>query len=527
MKINTYDFRKETAIPFSGEQNMVLTLGQSPNSFKVLNNLSWPIAILNTKGIILFLNEEANKLTYLTSPALEIGHSIFEGIIHPWKGMAEGVFRRVIDEKSCNSVDISYRAPKGVKSHLEIRCNVISGQENTPEEDFILVEGRDITQRKIFESIITSIGKDLNNLIESANAIIIGTDSGGYITEWNENAAVVTGYFKQESYTKKIFEILLNGQADHPFLDAIQEVLNGEHLTNYELQIHTKDKRKLTLLINATPRKNVSDEVVGILLIGQDITELSEYRIMLEKKVEERTEALHIALGNEKKLVEMKNRFVSIASHEFKSPLSSISNHIKHLTEDLQISIEERLTRFQNIQNQVNHMSLLLDDILTIGKNESKLQANTKLVMIEDFLIKIIDEVRSATNHTHLVEFTFVSQFKEIHSDENLLRNVFINLLNNAIKFSPGKDSVYLSVGDYEKGVEIVVRDRGIGIEEADIKRVFEPFNRGKNAEKIKGTGLGLSIVNRAVETLGGKLSVESKPGEGTEFTIQFEVNKK
>src|SRR5690606_33813445 len=111
-------------------------------------------------------------------------------------------------------------------------------------------------------------------------------------TEWNESASLVTGYSKNESYTQKFFDLLLFNENDHPFLKALQGVQEGRVITNYELAIRSKDHRRLTVLTNATPRKNSLGEVVGFLLIGQDITELSGYRRTLEQKVYERTEAL-------------------------------------------------------------------------------------------------------------------------------------------------------------------------------------------------------------------------------------------
>jgi signal transduction histidine kinase len=100
------------------------------------------------------------------------------------------------------------------------------------------------------------------------------------------------------------------------------------------------------------------------------------------------------------------------------------------------------------------------------------------------------------------------------------LRNIFVNLLTNAIKFSPGKDVVFFSVGVENNRLAFRVEDRGLGIEQKDLSLIFEPFHRGENVQKIKGTGLGLPIVKRAVETLGGELRVESTPGKGTLFII-------
>ena len=146
------------------------------------------------------------------------------------------------------------------------------------------------------------------------------------------------------------------------------------------------------------------------------------------------------------------------------------------------------------------------------------------MIALKDFFLKIIDEVQTNTHNTHRIKLDFQTQVFNLESDENLLRNIFVNLLTNAIKFSPGKDEVFLSVGLQNNRLAFRVEDRGLGIEEKDLSLIFEPFHRGENVQKIKGTGLGLPIVKRAVETLGGELQVESIPGKGTLFIILLTI---
>jgi PAS domain S-box-containing protein len=162
----------------------------------------------------------------------------------------------------------------------------------------IFIEARDVTPQKIFEKKITLVAREYQSVIENANAVIIGTDARGYVTEWNEMATEITGYSKRESYIRQFLDFL-SPESRENFSQAMQKVLNGDVITNYEMVIGAKDGRTITLLINATPRTSASSEVVGILLIGQDITELTAYRQTLEQKVVERTTALKAALESE------------------------------------------------------------------------------------------------------------------------------------------------------------------------------------------------------------------------------------
>src|SRR5690606_34799964 len=151
-----------------------------------------------------------------------------------------------------------------------IRCTPIRQKGEGLQQVFI--EATDVTPQKIFEKKITIVAREYQSLVENAHAVIIGTDARGYITEWNQMASDVTGFSMNESYIRKLTEFLvLDSQED--FSHAVNSVLNGQVIANYEMIVKSRDSRRLTLLINATPRTSASGEVVGVLLIGQDITE--------------------------------------------------------------------------------------------------------------------------------------------------------------------------------------------------------------------------------------------------------------
>jgi signal transduction histidine kinase len=179
------------------------------------------------------------------------------------------------------------------------------------------------------------------------------------------------------------------------------------------------------------------------------------------------------------------------------------------------------LEKLNDIELHVTRMKGLLEDVLNAGKNEArKLKAQDQEIDLIEFLNQIIAEVSAATDFTHRFVTDFLSPEIIFMSDEKLLRNVFINLFSNAIKFSPGKTEVYVSVKEENENILITVRDSGIGITSDDMEKLFEAFHRGANTTGIKGTGLGLSIVKKALETLGGEISVETVPEVGTSFFV-------
>jgi PAS domain S-box-containing protein len=492
---------------------------------KVFDSVSEIWVLADREGKVLLTSKRLDKFPGLIHPPVTEGSSLFDSIPTSWQQLSRNVLATLLHSNMPSTLEASYAAPEGKETHFEIKCTGIRNSEE--EVTQIFVEARDVTPQKIFEKKITIVAREYQSVIENANAVIIGTDARGYITEWNEMAWQVTGYTKNESYIQKLSDFL-SVDSQETFSIAMHNVLNGQVITNYEMILSAKDGRTVTLLINATPRPSANSEVVGILLIGQDITELSAYRLSLEQKVKERTKALKSALENEKQLVEVKDRFVSMASHEFRSPISYIHRNIQAMKEQIgEITPADMRARLEKIQSQAEHLSSLLEDVLTIGKtgaSNTRIKANLKSVDLREFFLRVIDEVQSNTHHTHRIELDFPVTGLQIQSDENLLRNIFVNLFTNAIKFSPGQKEVLVTVLSCTQHVICRVKDYGLGIEDSDLPRIFEPFHRGDNVQKIKGTGLGLPIVKKAVETLGGEIEVESKPGVGTLFTVKLNL---
>ena len=503
-----------------------MTMDRLVDVRRIFDSVSEIWILLDDAGKVLLTSRHLEKFGHLADPPIVEGGYLQDSIPEGWRTLAQNVLETLRDSLAPSVLEASCTDQAGKEIHFEIKCTGIRGKEGDLQEIFI--EARDVTPQKIFERKITIVAREYQSVIENANAVIIGTDARGYITEWNEMAQQVTGYSKNESYIRKLTDFLADESGD-TFSQAVNRVLTDQVITNYEMVIRARDERRVTLLINATPRTSAIGEVVGILFIGQDITELSAYRQSLEKKVRERTEALKSALESEKKLVEVKDRFVSMASHEFRSPISYIHRNIGAIKDNIDtLSSEDVRIRLTKIQSQAEHLTSLLEDVLTMGKTgatNTRIKANLNRVDLKDFFYRIIDEVQTNTQHTHAIELDFPDSGLQIESDENLLRNIFVNLLTNAIKFSPGKDRVHLQVGSCDKHVVCKVRDLGLGIEEKDLPRIFEPFHRGDNVRKIKGTGLGLPIVKKAVDTLGGEVMVESVVGQGTLFIVKLNLH--
>ena len=388
---------------------------------------------------------------------------------------------------------------------------------------FVIVQ-TDITLQKDYEQEITAIALDLTNLIATVSAPVFGLDKNGCINAWNNRAAELTGYSKEEAWQRTFVDEFVPAQSRAQAMQNLQRVYRGEALSNLELPLITKDERNIYILLSATPAKKTGNEVETVFLVGQDFTEFTLYRNALEEKVKERTAELQAALAKEKELVNMKSRFASVVSHEFRTPLSTISvsaNYIKRFYD--QIGREDVTRKIDGILEQIKHMNELLEDVLTIGKTESgRMEVKKRAVDVCRLIHAIKDDVENQFNHSHRVDCDLALSTPEIWIDDGFLRNIFVNLLSNAVKFSPGQETVYIN-GREENGFAVFqVIDQGIGIPPDDLERIFSPFDRGTNTGAIAGTGLGLSIVKKALDLIGGSITVQSTPGKGSVFSVKI-----
>jgi len=386
---------------------------------------------------------------------------------------------------------------------------------------------RDIGPQKAYENKITSIAKELSVLIETSNVPIFGLDQNGYINEWNDVTAEVMRYSKAEAYGKKWIDEFVDKLYSDTVEQLFTRVLHGHSLTNFELPVITKSDESIILLLSASPRYDAQDQIKGIIIVAQNITELIDYRKGLEKMVQDRTRELNDALQKEKELADLKTKFVSMASHEFRTPLSTISLATGFIRRyKAKITPEEIDKKLDDIVRQIEHMNYLLEDVLTVGKAESgKVQVNVAPIEIPAFFEKIVNEVYESTGKTHHIRMTLGGEQKMISSDPRMIRIILVNLLTNAIKFSPGKDIVWVTVSCATNTLQLKVKDDGLGIPDEDREKLFHSFHRASNAGAIQGTGLGLSIVRKTVDLLDGVIQVESKLNEGTTFTISIPID--
>lgn len=268
-----------------------------------------------------------------------------------------------------------------------------------------------------------------------------------------------------------------------------------------------------------------TDEQGNILMRGiiHDITELKEAEIALEKSRNE----LKTAFEKEQELGMLKSRFVSMASHEFRTPLSSILSSANIIGRyELTEQQEKRTKHVNRIESSVRNLTNILNDFLSLEKLESgKLRYEPESLDFNEYAKEVLEEINlSAKDHSQII-FSHSGNNK-VSIDPQLVKNVLINLLSNAVKYSPNGEKVELFSKKLDEALEIYVKDHGIGIPETDQKNMFSRFFRATNVVNIQGTGLGLTIVKRYLDLMGGEIDFESEENKGTTFKVVIPQRK-
>ncbi|HEY0791917.1 MAG TPA: PAS domain S-box protein [Chthoniobacterales bacterium] len=285
----------------------------------------------------------------------------------------------------------------------------------------------------------------------------------------------------------------------HGSLREVECQLRSRHGT-----VHTLLQSADIIEINREPH---------ILVFGLDITQRKQAEADLLR-----------TLAREKEFGQLRSNFVSMVSHEFRTPLGIIQSSAEILEDYFeQLEPAERREHLQSIRKNTNRMAGLMEEALLIGSLEAgRLEFKPSLLELPSFVRRLVEEVLSATGRRCPVQASLSGMHSEIQADERLLRHIFMNLLTNAVKYSEAGQAVRLNVGRTGPEMVCAISDQGIGIPETDQKWLFSAFHRGHNVADRPGTGLGLVIVKRCVDLHGGKIKVWSELGKGTTVTVRL-----
>ena len=302
-------------------------------------------------------------------------------------------------------------------------------------------------------------------------------------------------------------------------------ISNEEHFTIAFISDISKRKEiENSVLSQKEELASINSKIEGLNNELEEKVELRTNQLQQTlQQLQESKDELSKALSKEKELSDLKSRFVSMASHEFRTPLSTILSSAslvaKYTQTDEQSKRDKHIMR---IKSSVSNLTDLLNEFLSIGKIEDgKVMAHMVAFNIKELLETICNELQTIAKPGQTIGLTHTG-VAFVTLDPSLLRNVLINLLSNAIKFSPEGGLISVASATKKNCITLCVKDSGMGISAEDQEHLFERFFRGKNATNIQGTGLGLHIVSKYIELMNGQINFESELEKGTEFIITF-----
>jgi signal transduction histidine kinase len=233
------------------------------------------------------------------------------------------------------------------------------------------------------------------------------------------------------------------------------------------------------------------------------------------------------SLAQEKQLRELKSNFVSVVSHEFRTPLSVIRVAIDLLEQaGKELPLDTQKNYLRRVRLSVQQMNQLLEEVLVVGESDlGRLECHPISLDLSSFCSDLVEEIQSITT-SHSIHFRQCWEHPDnwVSVDEKLLRCILTNLLSNAIKYSPQGGNIFFNLIVQSNLIWFQIQDPGIGIPIMEHNKLFTTFYRATNVAKIRGTGLGLSIVKQCVETCGGEITVESEVGKGSVFTVTLPI---
>lgn len=348
-------------------------------------------------------------------------------------------------------------------------------------------------------------------IVESSEDAIISKTLDSIVTSWNASAERVFGYTADEMIGQPIMKLIPPELLDEE-PQIIERLKRGERVDHFETQRITKDGTRIEVSLTISPIKDSQGNIIGASKIARDITEI--------KRAEQR-----------------KDDFIKMASHELKTPITSIKGYVQLLQNIYDEENEEGLASVKpttiraslnTISKQVSRLTRLVSELLDLTRIESgKLEMHMSTFDIVQMVEESVEDARHLTSrHAILVDTEY---YGTVYGDRDRISQVLLNLLTNAIKYSPDCSQIDVQVRGDKEFISISVIDCGIGIDKREHKKIFERFYRveGKSEQTYPGFGIGLFIANEIVQRHDGTMSVESEKGKGSVFTFTLPINKK
>ena len=505
-----------------------------------------------SSGELIFANQEYSTFIKKGSIPTEFKKALAH--LFADTGLDSELVLQAVQKKGHWSQDLELKHWNGKQYLTKVRLHTFESEGRS----MLLQRVINVEEMHSAVQIIRQEKQRFEALFEYATMAIVVANVSGEIVMANHFAKELFGYdeeifdLKVEDLIPKRFRERHEGYRDkynsqpqnRPMGQGMQ--LFAVNSTGHEFPVEVSlghyqingDKFSIAFIIDITTRRAIEETLVQQKkLLEQNNLEIEQLNDELEAKVITRTKELEdtlkqlsdskkeleAALDKEKELSDLKTRFVSMASHEFRTPLSTILSSASLVAKyTLTEEQDKRDKHVQRIRSAVSNLTDILNEFLSIGRiEEGRIHASFSMFNIKEQLALVCNEMTTILKAGQKFDYKH-SGDTMVNLDLSLLRNVMINLLSNAIKFSPISSIIEVKTEVNGQKILISISDKGIGIPEEDQKHLFERFFRANNVTNIQGTGLGLHIVSKYVELMNGHITCESELEKGTTFKVYF-----
>ena len=502
-------------IDFTEQVSAHQALERSEKTLRELLNGSQDMAYLtDVEGRLIAFNKKFSELLGVL-PEGGLNLNVFDILPPDAAVMDKSIVNRVLSTRQPVQEEIEYSG-----QFFEYSVHPIMNDAN--EVVSLATFAHDITRRKQTELKLRNSEAQFRSVLESAAEGILLTDSTGAILLVNRRVEELFGYTREELFGQSVDMLLVDAQrtlhAAHR-QDYYAEPASRSMGIGMEVFGQRKDGSMFPIEVSLSYMRNDGELQVMAL-----VSDISERKQIEQERLD--NQRIQLEVNQEREIIALRQQFMSMVSHEFRTPLTVIASSTEILQHyDDRLSRERRMEKLQVINGQVRAMVTLLDDILALNKIQAGVSDfSPETLDLLALCMTILNNVKIMDQDRHHFIFDSQSASTPILADRRLLEHCITNLLSNAVKYSPPETSIRLSLSSNGNSVNLEVGDQGIGIPVEDQQHLFEPFYRAHNARKIDGTGLGLAIVKHNVEQHGGTITCRSAEGKGTTFSIHLPI---
>jgi PAS domain S-box-containing protein len=484
------------------------TLKASEEKFKcILASSPDAITVADLKGNIIECNKATLKLFGLSSKNELIGKDGFKLISKKDRERARNEFKTILKSGSIKEKEYLFLTKDGREFPVELSISHLKNSKGAPV-GFVSI-AKDITNRKQAEEAIKRSEMKYKSIYESSINALYSSSLDGHILDMNPSGILMLGYKSlEELKKKKIEDIYLDLDDRRKFIELAKE----GPVKGFKTKLKKKDGKLIDVLLDGNAVKDELGKTIGFQGDIIDITEHKRIEKEFNKIKEERMHA------------EIKDKFLSTATHELKTPLVSIKGYLDYaLSRSINRMPKDISSNLQVVKRNTDRLVALTEDLLDIRRIDSgNLQLNLKSLDLTEIINEVFNEIKSIIKEKkQTININNTNESMQISGDKLRLEQIFINLLSNASKFSPEWSNINIEVKKFKKEYQIQVSDQGIGIKDKDLKRIFEPFANIEKPTHVKGTNLGLSVTKGLVEAHGGRIWADSPGlGKGATFTV-------